>query len=78
MNKKNKKAQFYLRHKNWNEANLEQLSSESRSGTIASKNQKRITIPIICQGFTGRRPSAKKNRVFFFMPQPHPPSRVQP
>ena len=41
--KKNKKAQFYLRHKYSKEANLEQLFSESRSGTIASKNQKRIT-----------------------------------
>jgi hypothetical protein len=39
----NKKAQFYLQHKNLNEASLEQLFSESRSGTIASKNQKRIT-----------------------------------
>ncbi len=41
--KRNTKAQFYLRHKNSNEANLEQLFSNSRSGTITSKNQKRIT-----------------------------------
>ncbi len=40
---KAEKVYFYLRHKNLNEANLDQIFSESRSGTIAYKNQKRIT-----------------------------------
>jgi hypothetical protein len=45
---KRKKAQLYLRHKNFNIANLDPIFSESRSGTIANKNQKRImAAPII-------------------------------
>ena len=37
------KVCFYLRHKKTKEANLDQIFSESKSGTIAHKNQKRIT-----------------------------------
>ncbi len=39
---KAEKVYFYLRHKKLNIANLDQIFSESRSGTIAHKNQKRI------------------------------------
>jgi len=42
-NEKAEKVNFYLRHKKLNIANLDQVFSESRSGTIAHKNQKRIT-----------------------------------
>jgi hypothetical protein len=41
--RKEKKAQLYLRHMYFNIANLDPIFSESRSGTIANKNQKRIT-----------------------------------
>ncbi len=37
------KNNFYLRHNFLRRENLEQIFSESRSGTIAHKNQKRIT-----------------------------------
>ncbi len=41
--KKAEKVYFYLRHKNCNIANLAPIFSDARSGTIANKNQKRIT-----------------------------------
>ncbi len=43
MKLKEKIAQLYLRHKNFNIANLAPIFSDARSGTIADKNQKRIT-----------------------------------
>jgi hypothetical protein len=41
--KKSAKVYFYLRHNKLKKANLDQVFSESRSGTIAHKNKKRIT-----------------------------------
>jgi hypothetical protein len=41
--KKAEKVYFYLRHNKLNKANLDQVFSESRSGTIAQKSKKRIT-----------------------------------
>ena len=35
-------------------------------------------VPIICQCISGRRPSAKKIGLFFFMPQPPPPAVRNP
>ncbi len=45
MQKKEKaeKLNFYLRHNKSNQANLDRVFSESRSGTIAHKNKKTIT-----------------------------------
>ncbi len=43
MKKNTEKFYFYLRHNKSNQANLDQVFSESRSGTIAHKNQKKIT-----------------------------------
>jgi hypothetical protein len=45
---KRKKAQLYLWHKNVNIANLAPIFSNARSGTIAHKNQKRITAGTHC------------------------------
>jgi hypothetical protein len=41
--KKVEKVYFYLRHKNCNIANLAPIFRDARSGTIANKNQQRIT-----------------------------------
>ncbi len=41
--KKAEKVNFYLRHNKLKKANLDQVFSGSRSGTIAHKNKKRIT-----------------------------------
>jgi hypothetical protein len=43
MKKNTEKFYFYLRHTKSNQANLDRVFSESRSGTIAHKNQKIIT-----------------------------------
>jgi hypothetical protein len=42
MKKNTEKFYFYLRHNKSNQANLDRVFSESRSGTIAHKNQKKI------------------------------------
>ncbi len=42
MKKNTEKFYFYLRHNKLNQANLDQVFSKSRSGTIAHKNQKKL------------------------------------
>jgi hypothetical protein len=46
--KKAEKVYFYLRHNKLKKANLDRVFSESRSGTIAHKNKKRITAVTHC------------------------------
>jgi hypothetical protein len=46
--KKAEKVYLYLRHNKLKNANLDLVFSESRSGTIAHKNKKRITAVTQC------------------------------